>query len=206
MALDYLDIHQTAQSLLDCVCEALDRVPAAMPGLAGCPCRVGVVPGAPAADGCDGGCNVPPGSYPGQLTVNVVRTYPAELPRFTNPQSVITDGTNCGPGALTVVDLAITLWRCVPGPNDDGCPPPMPELEASAVQLHVDMLAITQAVTCCFPHAGTTRRKGRRYSLGQTTALGPQGGCVGLQTTLAVALDSLSVPLPPAPENPIQGP
>lgn len=199
MALDYLAVQQAAQSLLDCTCEALDDLVTEVPGLAGCPCRVGIVPGAPAADGCDGGCNVQPGEYPGQLTVNVVRTYPADLPRFTNVQAVILDGSNCGTTALTVVDLSVTLWRCVPGPTDDGCPPSMTELGASAIQLHADMLAINQAVTCCFATRGTTRRKGRRYSLGQTTVLGPQGGCVGIQTTVTVALDALSVAPPAGP-------
>lgn len=199
MALNYLDIQQTAQSLLDCTCEALDALVTEMPGLAGCPCRVGVVPGAPAADGCDGGCDVPPGEYPGQLTVNVIRTYPADLPRFTNVQAVILDGTNCGTSALMVVDLSITLWRCAPIPTDEGCPPSMAELGASAIQLHADMLAINQAVTCCFATRDTTRRKGRRYSLGQSVVLGPQGGCVGVQTTVTVALDALSVARPVAP-------
>ena len=196
MTLNYLDIQQAAQSLLDCTCEALDALVTEVPGLAGCPCRTGVVPGVPAADACDGGCNVPDGEYPGQLTVNVIRTYPAELPRFTNVQAVILDGSNCGTAALMVVDLSITLWRCVPGPTDDGCPPSMAELGASAIQLHADMLAINQAVTCCFANRGTTRRKGRRYSLGQSTVLGPQGGCVGVQTTVTVALDALSVAAP----------
>lgn len=197
MTLALLDLHQAATSLLDCVCEALDRLPSQMPGLAGCPCRVGVVPGEPAADGCGGGCNVQPGEYPGQLTVNVVRTYIAELPRYTNVSSVQLDGTNCGPGALTVVELSVTLWRCVPIGGE--CPPEMTELNESALQLHADMMAVTQAVVCCFPTAGTDRPKGRRYSLGPTLALGPQGGCVGLQTTVTVALDGLSVPVPAGP-------
>lgn len=195
VALTYLDVHQAATSLLDCVCEALDRVPVAMPGLAGCPCRVGVVPGAPAADGCDGGCNVPPGEWPGQLTVNVVRTYPAELPRWTNVAAVQAEATNCGPAALLAVELAVTLWRCTPVSSDDGCPPPMDALSENAMQLHVDMLAINQGVTCCFPTAGTSRRKGRRYSLGASAVLGPQGGCIGVQTPVTVLLDGLSVPV-----------
>lgn len=198
IALGYLDVHQAATSLLECVCEALDRVPEQMPGLAGCPCRVGVVPGTPAADACDGACDMAPGLYPGQLTVNVTRTYVAELPRYTNLSAVQLDGTNCGPGALTVVDLMITLFRCVPTQTEE-CPPTMDELNASAMQLHVDMLAITQGVTCCFPTAGTDRRKGRRYSLGASTVLGPQGGCIGVQTPVTVALDGLSVPLPAGP-------
>jgi hypothetical protein len=199
MALTMLSIHQAAQNLLDCVCESLDRVPAQVPGLAGCPCRTGVVAGTPAADGCDGSCADSPDEYPGQLTVHTVRTYVAELSTYTNLQAVRLDGTNCGPGALTVVDLLITLWRCAPGPTDEGCPPTMAELEATAIQQHVDMMAVTQAVTCCYADTDTTRRKGRRYSLGQSLALGPQGGCVGFQTTVTVALDGLSAPVLVAP-------
>lgn len=199
MTLSLLELDITAQALLDCVCEALDRIPVEVPGLAGCPCRVGIVPGAPAADGCDGGCNVPEGEYPGQLTVNVVRTYVAELPVYTNLQAVLFEGANCGPTALTVADLSITLWRCTPVPSDDGCPPPMEDLKASATQLHADMMAISQALTCCFPTRATDRRKGRRFSPGQSTVLDPQGGCVGVQTTVTVALDGLSVPIPVAP-------
>lgn len=196
MALTLLSVHQAAQNLLECVCEALDRIPMDMPGLNGCPCRKGVVAGAPAADSCDGDCSVPAGEYPGQLTVHTVRTYVAELPAYTNLQAVRLDGTNCGPNALTVVDLMVTLWRCSPGPTDEGCPPSMADLEATAIQQHVDMMAVTQAVTCCFPSTDSTRRKGRRYSLGQSTALGPQGGCVGFQTAVTVALDGLAAPVP----------
>lgn len=204
MALNLLSVHQAAQNLLDCVCEALDRIPEQMPGMDGCPCRSGVVAGTPAADGCDGACSAAEDEYPGQLTVHVVRTYIAELPTYTNVQAVRLDGTNCGPNALTVLDMAITLWRCSPGPTDEGCPPTMAELEATAIQQHVDLLAITQAVTCCFPDTDASRRKGRRYSLGQSTALGPQGGCVGIQTAVTVALDGLSVPVPAAPLAAVQ--
>ena len=199
MALSMLAVHQAAQDLLTCVCEALDRIPEQMTGLDGCPCRTGVVAGVPAADGCDGDCSAGPGEYPGQLTVHTVRTYVAELPAYTNLQAVRLDGTNCGPNALTVVDLMVTLWRCSPGPTDEGCPPSMADLEATAIQQHVDMMAVTQAVTCCYPSTDSTRRKGRRYSLGPSTALGPQGGCVGFQTSVTVALDGLAAPVPAAP-------
>ena len=84
MALTMLSVHQAAEALLTCVCEALDRIPVQMPALDGCPCRTGVVAGAPAADGCDGSCSAAADEYPGQLTVNVVRTYIAELPTYTN--------------------------------------------------------------------------------------------------------------------------
>lgn len=200
MAISILAVHQAAENLLTCICDALGRLPTEVPGLHGCPCRTGVVAGTPAADNCGEGCGIlPNGQYPGQLTVNVARTYIAEMPRYTNLQAVRLEDTNCGPGAVTVADLSITLWRCSPGPTDEGCPPDMDDLNDAAMQMHADMLAITQAVTCCYPSTDTQRRKGRRYSLGPSVALGPQGGCIGVQTTVTVALDGLTPPVPVTP-------
>jgi hypothetical protein len=192
MSLSVLSVHQAAQDLLDCTCQALDRLVTEVPGLAGCPCRVGVVPGAASADGCDGGCNVPPGSYPGQLTVNVVRTYVTTRESFplyspSSPNSV-RNLKNCNP-LVTAVDLLITLWRCTPMPSDDGCPPSMADLDASALQLHADMLAIQQAILCCYSGTDTVTRHGRRYTVGQGATVGPQGGCVGIEQQVTVALD-----------------
>lgn len=206
MALNLLAVHQSAQSLLDCVCTALANLPVEIPGLAGCPCRVGVVPGQAAADGCDGGCNVPPGEYPGQLTVNVARLYASDrtsFPRETGTLSGTTlngngvrDLKNCAMPQVTAVELVITLWRCTPIPTDEGCPPTMAELDASAMQLHADMLAVQQGILCCYAGTLPEQRHGRRYVVGQTLTLGPQGGCVGFQTTVTTALDDC-LPCPP---------
>lgn len=196
-----LAAHQAANDLLTCACEALDRIPTEVPGLNGCPCRVGVVPGAPAADGCDEGCGaLPAGEYPGQLTVNVVRTYVTARDRFPRyepsaPDSV-RDSKQCRSPLVTAIDLAVTLYRCVPLPSDQGCPPTMAELTESAMQLHVDMMALQYAVTCCYSATDTTQRNGRRYTMGASTVLGPQGGCVGVQQIVTVALDGC-VPCPP---------
>jgi len=192
-ALSPLAVQQAAQNLLDCVCAALDRVPLDVPGLHGCPCRKGVVPGAPAADGCDEGCTAPgPGEYPGQLTVNVVRIYSTTRDRFpvfapSSPDSV-RNLKNCLP-PIVAVDLNVTLWRCAPGPTDQGCPPSMEDLNEAATQLHVDALAIQQGILCCYAGSDSGAYKGRRYTIGQTLTLGPQGGCVGLETGVTVALD-----------------
>lgn len=206
MALSMLAIHQAAQNLLDCVCGALAALPTEVPGLAGCPCRVGVVPGTPAADGCDGGCNVPEDGYPGQLTVNVAGLFPTDrtlFPRQTGNVSTggpnglgIRDLKNCTMPQVTAVQLVVTMWRCSPGPDDRGCPPAMTALDATAMQLHADMLAVQQGILCCYAGTDTTQRHGRRYVMGQTLTLGPQGGCVGFQTALTVALDDC-LPCPP---------
>lgn len=210
MSLSPLAVHQAATDLLNCICEALDQLHTDVPGLAGCPCRVGVVPGAPAADGCDGGCNVPEGEFPGQLTVNVARIYQAARDQFpqyspSSPSSV-RDLKNCAP-TITAVDLVATLWRCSPGPDDQGCPPTMEALGATAMQLHADMLAIQRGIFCCFPGTDTvTRRHGRRYTMGQGATLGPQGGCVGVEQLVTVALDDCFVCPVPTPADAPVGP
>lgn len=208
-----LAIHQAAADLLNCVCDALDDLHTGIPGLAGCPCRAGVVPGQAAADGCDGGCDVPAGSYPGQLTVNVARLYASDRQNF--PREVgqlssavpngngIRDLKNCAMPQTTAVELVITLWRCAPLPTDDGCPPTMAELDATAMQMHADMLAVQQGILCCYAGTDSSQRRGRRYIVGQTLSLGPQGGCAGFQTTVTVALDDC-IPCPSVtpPEGP----
>lgn len=200
MALSLLAVHQAADNLLNCVCEALARVPAEVPGLPGCPCRSCVVPGASAADGCDGDCGpLPPGEFPGQLTVNVIRIYPTDRQSFPREVQAVRDLKQCLAPPVTAVELAVTLYRCAPLPSDTGCPPSCEELNASATQLHVDMLAVQQAVLCCYAATDTTRRTGRRYVLGQSRTLGPQGGCVGLEQRVVVALDDC---LPCPPESP----
>ena len=208
MALSMLAIHQAAQNLLDCVCESVDALTLSVPGLAGCPCRVGVVPATPAADGCDGGCDAGPGEWPGQLTVNVVRMYASDIvvfPREAGGTSQTANGLgvrslkNCTMPQVTAVELNVTLFRCVPGPTDEGCPPTMAELDAAAMQYHADMLAVQQGILCCYAGTDTTRRSGRRYVVGQTTTIGPSGACVGFQTRVTVALDDSLPPVPVAP-------
>lgn len=198
MTLSILAVHEAAEALLNCVCDSLAALPAEVPGLAGCPCRACVVPGTPAADACDGGCNVQPGEYPGQLSVNVVRMFTSDAVSFPRELATVRDLRNCGLPAVTAVELAVTVWRCVPLPSDDGCPPSCAELSASAMQLHADMLAVNRGILCCY--AGTIEsRKGRRYVLGASTTLGPSGGCGGFTTRVVVALDDVTGPIPATP-------
>ena len=194
MALSLLATHQAAQNLLDCVCQGLDAIPTEVPGLDGCPCRTCVVPGTPAADGCDNPCVAPgPGQYGGQLTVNVVRVYATDYQSFPREVALrgvetVRDNRNCVP-PVTAVEMQITLFRCTPIPTDQGCPPTCEQLEASALQLHVDMLAVERAVLCCYPDTDTTRIHGRRFVLGSSRVVGPQGGCTGFTQSVTVSLD-----------------
>lgn len=200
MTLSILAIHEAAEALLNCVCLSLDALPTEMEGLAGCPCRTCVVPGAPSADGCDGGCDVlPDGEFPGQLTVNLVRAFTSDRGSFPRELVTLRDRVDCAAPQVTALDLAITLWRCAPISSEQGCPPPCAELTASAMQLHADTLAIQRAVLCCYTTTDTVSRRGRRFALGATVTLGPAGGCVGLQTRVTVALDDTVGPIPVAP-------
>lgn len=204
MTLSMLAVHQAAENLLNCVCEDLARLPVEVPGLKGCPCRSFVAPGTPAADGCDERCGtLPEGQYPGQLTVHVVRIYTTtrdDFPRYApSVPSSVRDRKQCAMPPITAVDLVVTLYRCVPGVTNEGCPPSPEDLTASAMQTHADMLSIQRAVLCCYSETDTTRRNGRRYALGQSAVTGPQGDCVGIQQQITVALDDCVACPVPAP-------
>jgi hypothetical protein len=195
VALSFLSLQQACDNLLTCVCAELDRLPAEA-GLAGCPCRACVVPGTPAVDGCDGGCDVAPDEYPGQLTVSVARTFTATRASFPAEISIVRDLSLCADPGFLAADLMVQVWRCAPGPSDDGCPPSCDALTEAATQLHADMLAVQRAITCCFSATNTDRRKGWRYRVGQSLPLGPQGGCVGFQAIVTVALEGALAPVP----------
>lgn len=190
MALQTLAFHEAAEALLNCVCEQLDALHTEVDGLAGCPCRKMVIAGQAAADGCSGDCSQPPaGQWPGQLTVAVQRVYSTDRNSFPRELSVARDARNCQMPVQLAVVLAVTVFRCAHGPTSQGCPPTPDELAGDAMQVHADMIAVQRAALCCFG-ATTEQRNGRRYVLGATTTIGPQGGCVGFQTLVTVALDS----------------
>jgi hypothetical protein len=199
MALSLTATNLLASRLLDCVCEAMGRVPTALPGLHGCPCRKYVSAGTPAADGCDDGCQtLPPGEYPGQLTVHVSRVFTTNYMDFPREvafrgNATIRDTRNCQP-PVTAVDLVVTVFRCAPIPTDQGCPPSPADLEASALQLNVDQLAVQEGLLCCLSGSGVTDQspKGYRYVMGSSTVIDASGGCVGFTQTVTVALDDVT--------------
>jgi len=192
MALDTLSFHGAASALLDCVCTELDALyDAGAPApLAGCPCRKAVVAGQAAADGCGGNCEpLKPGEFPGQLTVAVQRVFTTDRQQFPRELTAVKDGRNCGMPVSLAVQLNVTVFRCAPVPTGE-CPPTPEELTANALQMHADMIAVQRAVLCCYG-TETARPNGRRYVLGATTPIGPQGGCVGFSTLVTVDLTSL---------------
>lgn len=189
MALRPLSVHDLAQAVLACVCAALRDAAEETEGQPGCPCRTCVVPGVPAFDSCEDPCSDEAG---GQLSVNVLRIYPSTS--FPEQDTQVRGLRGCMPPATTAAEMAVTLLRCAPMPDASGCPPSCEDLEQAARIAHVDMVTVYNALLCCLPT--TAGARGRRFVLGPSRLVGPQGGCVGVEQRVTVALAGCA-PCPP---------
>ncbi|MEU2487029.1 hypothetical protein ABZ593_20775 [Streptomyces sp. NPDC012617] len=185
MALDPLAIHELTESVVGCVCAALTRTALVVDGQPGCPCRTCVVPGTVAWDSCDDPCGAK--GEGGQLTVSVARIFGSSDADFPSESRVVQGVRGCTPPPLTALELVVTLLRCAPTMSENGCPPSCDELGRAAQVLHVDMVTVFNALLCCLPGTLPTRR-GRRFVMGQQKTVGPDGGCVGLEQRVTVAL------------------
>lgn len=188
MTLSPTAIHDLGTGVLGCICAALDQYAATPEGQAagypGCPCMKCLVPGQAAMDWCAADCGT---SCPGELHVGLRRLYPAGAPTFPRPFTEVRHGTACPP-LVTAAEFTISLFRCAPMSADDGTPPSCEELDHSARILHADAALITQALSCCVPLLTTPGSARLRYVVGETRIVGPQGGCVGVEANLTVAL------------------
>lgn len=184
MALRSNGVQDIADAVLGCVCVALDQVAAADPLQPGCPdCRACVVPGKPAWDDCSNPCSGDGAG--GQLTVSVGRTYMSTV--FPADDRTVIGVKKCTPPADLAVEIIVTLLRCAPGDDVAGCPPSCEDLAAAARIAHIDLVTIINALLCCLPGTSTGRAD-RRFVLGAGQLLGPEGGCVGVEQRLTVAL------------------
>lgn len=181
MALTALAVHRIAELIRDCVCAALDQATEEIDGYPGCPCRSCVVAGVPAWEDCQDPCS---GEAGGQLTVHLERMYPSS--RFPEEDRQVRGTPGCPQVATTAAEFVVTVLRCAPMGTADGCPPTCEELEETARTVHVDASVVYSALLCCLPH--TAGRRGRRFILGQSRTVGPEGGCVGVEQRVTVAL------------------
>ncbi|EDY43994.1 hypothetical protein [Streptomyces sp. SPB074] len=182
MALTPYTVHDMAETILACVCSALDATEAEVDGQPGCPCRACVVPGAPAWDGCDDPCGS--SGAGGQLTVHVARLFPSSS--FPEQDRSVLGTRGCTPPSTLAAELVVTLLRCAPVIDERGCPPTCKEQAAAARITHTDASTIYTALLCCLPQTGG--RRGRRFLMGESRIVGPQGGCVGVEQRVTVAL------------------
>jgi hypothetical protein len=197
MALNLNAVQDAAEAVLACVCAALQDAAGQVDGQPGCPCRTCLVPGMPAWDSCDDPCNeAPADGAGGQLSVNVARLFPSsDFPTQdrTLPVAQARGRATCAVPANMAVELVVTLLRCAPTFDEGGCPPPCDALGEAARILHTDMVVVRNALECCLPTTGEQRR-GRVVFVGEGRTVGPQGGCVGLEQRVIVALPGCLCP------------
>ncbi|MEI5526812.1 hypothetical protein WB388_40150 [Streptomyces brasiliscabiei] len=186
MPLTPYSVHDMAEAVLGCVCAALDATAETVPGQPGCPCRTCVVPGAVAWDGC-GPEDCAPDGEPGQLTVSVARIYPAGQ-NFPAEDRTVQGVRGCMLPPLTAAELIVTLLRCAPVQDEDACPPTCEEQTEAARILHVDASTLYSALWCCLPGLGPNPRRPPRFVIGAQRIVGPDGGCVGVEQRVTVAL------------------
>lgn len=163
-----LTIFDTSKALLDCILSALED--AGLP----IPCRICAVPGEIAWDNCNAG----------QLVVSTVREFQSE----TFPLEALERGVNssCGLPYL-VAELTFSLLRCAPIPKGTSTSVPCEELEANSVLLHRDAFWMRRALSCCLRDLKRTPPYVvLDYIVGSTVRVGPEGACVGNETTVLV--------------------
>jgi len=193
MTLKPLDVADLAEAVLGCACAALEATAVTVPGQPGCPdCRACVVPGTAAWDTCDSPATSTGAG--GQLTVNVARLYASTRDAFPVEVRAVQGLRGCLLPPLTAVELVITLLRCAPTADEQGVPPDCAALAATAQTLHVDMATLYNSLLCCLPGLDPSKRLGALFVMGVSRTIGPEGGCVGVEQRVTVALPGCACP------------
>lgn len=174
MAQDFTKIYRMAALLLECACDQLELTDAR------CPERRCVVPGlVPEMVNC---CAAPPG---GQLTVNVVRSFPSR--RFPVPD--LGDPSNCD-APWQVVTYNVAVFRCMPT-GDMQHAPTCDKLDDTALMTLIDMEAVRVGVFCCLTDretVGPVVGAAYEWTFGDHLTTEPQGGCVGSVLNVQVGI------------------
>ena len=161
------DVLGVQTQLLSCAYSALGAVTGV-----GLPQRVAVTPGPPTWDGCD--C--------GLLTVHASRLYTSTT--FPADAGGETSQRRCGNPYLAV-DVTVSIVRCAPTFGVNSAPPTVEkEIEAARV-LWDDAAAVLSGVACCLQTLYDARTI-HEYVVRQQVVIGPEGGCVGTDTSLTV--------------------
>lgn len=135
------------------------------------PNRVCAVPGSEIAwDDCE--C--------GQLAILTSRIFPS----LNFPIEFADDGrqSNCGTPYL-VVQLQISMTRCVPGANQNGKPPTCEALAAATLHSYEDAYAVLQGTSCCVRQMKNDLNIAE-FLVGAQDFVGPAGRCAGSTTNV----------------------
>lgn len=127
-------LHATAQTLLDCVCDALSAAERPV-----CTCYRTI--GVPLIRTC---CDCDADGTNGELSIHFRRMFDADSNTLTEVQRV----RPCK-GGLIAAQFRLVLARCVPVLDEHGQLPPSEDLEAAAEEQMTDLGLMWTALTCC---------------------------------------------------------
>lgn len=130
-----------------------------------------LVPGEVAWDECE--C--------GQLAQSITQVYPSST--FPVLSSNVSH-TKCGP-PLVVVEVSLSVVRCVPIPDQNGKSPKCSHLQTSAITLEADRFATKKALLCCLSDS-YQQNNIINFTIGSAISVGPQGACSGFTITYSV--------------------
>lgn len=164
------EVNTTLEALLGCLSEALET--------SGRPvCRTGITVGPPVLgpSACCPDCGE--GGPGGQLSVAVVRMFPADGASFEQVAVV----ANCRPTAVAA-EIVFTLARCHPVIDQMGVPPSLDDVALFAEGANDDLQTMWNALICpdCSDYRLLIQEAGIETD--------PEGGCsaVGLLVTVMV--------------------
>ena len=100
-----------------------------------------------------------------------------------------TDAMRCPPSGYGA-EVAVSILRCASVMDDHGRPPSSDRLTAEARKLARDRSIMLEAVRCCYLQDADPGS----YVIGSWVPLGPDGGCVGGQFSLTIAVDACRCP------------
>lgn len=130
-------INELAESLLSCVCVALEEA-----GRPACSCGKVVGPPVVRTPCCE--CDGTPG-VTGDLTINFETKYPAD------PETLdrVTRVYPCRRGTANAADFTLVLTRCYPTVQEDLQLPSPEEWDEATEEFHEDVDIMWKALTCC---------------------------------------------------------
>jgi hypothetical protein len=112
----------------------------------------------------------------------------------TFPANFAGNWRRCGPH-YAVVNVTVSVVRCVPVLSEEGVPPSCPDELAAALTLENDRTAVRQALACCLHELATaTPPTIRGYNIGPSVTVGESGGCAGVETTYQLQIPSCLCP------------
>lgn len=147
-------------------------------GLTTKPCRSGVVPGLVAWDDCS--CGI------------LATTWAIIMGSDTFPQEKIDVSGNCDT-AWEVIEIAVQIIRCAPSPgnNNSQLAPSVKSLSDAAKLMDVDATQMGRAVTVLLCGMKDSYEI-VDFMVTRCSSVGPEGGCVGSEQRMLIALPRLT--------------